>query len=229
MPKAETLVKLIRRDRERIEEKVSGLELAGRLLPADLAEELLANSEIERKRLLDRLAIVDRNLERLDVHLARARAQEAQVKGLIPARTMLKELGDGTMVEKTRRAAVVATPESMERRQVCAQFRRQIKHNKAERRQLQSELSEIARIRAIARRGELNELLGLAARWSNPVMSITLTRITSSSPLRFTDAAGNELPPEALGPDGRPAIDVSGHRAPDHMVATPAAPVPAQE
>lgn len=179
-----------------------------RLLPPDLASKIIEAADREREDLLTRLESIDNELTRLRGELREARkASEATLTPIwvTPPTTRRNWRGEIVHKEGQRGAGVVnaATIEANKRvREIADAIRAQSKLRAF----LINDLYEIAKVQADAEVGVVPVMLHIVGKWHNAVdLSVMETAKLGSSFLQHAvpcDAAGNPLPPEALGPDG---------------------------
>lgn len=176
-----------------------------RLLPPDLADQILEAAVKERALVLSRIDDIEAALTELDGDLLEARrarrAATRQVWAVPP--TTKQDLRGETHATKGRTVGVM-TPATI----VAGQHERDIAATiatlKKRRQALLAKLAEIRHIERKCREGVISVLLRVTASWRNSIAIGELLPQVKLGSSYFSDAAGNALPPEALGPDGKP-------------------------
>ncbi len=189
-------------------------DLARRLLPADLAEQILTECGRERGAILARMAVIDGSLTNLDLMRAKVREQQRATIEPIETPSRVKNNLDGTTTEipAQDRGRGRVTKDALE---LNATIRKMAKHKRAlelERQALQGDLHEIRRIEADARRGVMPALLALTDKWRSRMSLVGTLLPPVKLGASFTDAAGNPLPPTALDENGQPLTDYHSPR-----------------
>jgi hypothetical protein len=177
-----------------------------RLLPDDLADQILRAAQVERKRLLDRIDAIDEDIETLEARKDALKSEyhDALIKRA-PTRRVKRNLdGSVEIIEKEHERYVVgeAAIEVGKRRRAVQEHITMLHRAKA---QAGGDLRALTKVEAAAERGVATVLMHIVKKWHTRV---NIGRLADKVPMgrsHFADAAGNELPDEALDENGRPA------------------------
>lgn len=182
MPRTDILTKYTDwRARKKIEAEKRAQERV-KLLPADLQEQILEACDREREQLQGRIQEIDVELEKLAGLLAEAREkQQAAIKP--------DDRGRGQVGQ----AAIEAGKTVRRIRWHIAEFR-------TERRWRERQLREVGQVKDAAGAGVITGVLAITKSWQNRIVIGELAPRARG----YVDAAGYELPPEALDADGEP-------------------------
>lgn len=154
-----------------------------KLLPADLQEEILEACDREREQLQARIEEIDAELEKLEAVLTEARQNERQ------ARINTTGTGRGQQGAAAIEAGKVV-------RRVAAHIYAFQEEKRGRRRQLR----EVRRVKESAEAGLVTGILAITRNWQNQIVIGDLAPRAKG----YVDAAGYELPPEALDAEGKP-------------------------
>jgi hypothetical protein len=197
------------------EEARQRVEKQTRLLPPGLAEQIKKAAQAERTCLFERLAEIDKSIEQLRELKAEAKAiyRAAQETVQPAARTRIRL--DGSAYSIKPRAVSVASPEVIEAAKTIRNIVAHIARFEAEKHEVHNQLAEIRKVEESADRGVIPALLHVTAGWRNRV---DLSGLPDPAPIArsyriYCDPLGNPLPPEALGPDGKPLPTPDIHNA----------------
>lgn len=190
----------IKEQQQRAEERV-------KLLPQDLAQQILDAAEKERARIQERIEVLDESEARLDQWIEELTAEKLEAtRPADPEREVTKIDARGKEVTVTRGsdARRISTAESREIGCKLRRLKQRKATHQAERRHRLRQLADVGKVEAAARRGTVNAVLAITRDWQN---TIDLGGLAPKVPVarRFCDAAGNVLSPEALDDDGQPA------------------------
>ena len=178
---------------EKIEQRLTSLLIGRRkrvedglrVLPSDLAEQIIAAADRELERVEERRATVKESLARLEAAIADHREETK-------ALTVTDERG-----------AAVKTQEHAERSIELGRLSDWKRAHLAELTDLDRQQSEAAKVRRAAEAGRVHALLTITSGWRNPGPGLFhLEGLKNLVPAGPSDPAGNPLPPEALNERG---------------------------
>ena len=180
-----------------------------KLLPPDLATQILEACGRERQAELARLEVIGQEEARLQEAIAEVRQQLHDAADVIEQPSRRRRRLDGTVVEKPRRGVRVMGQRAIAVRKNLKRLEDHLAALRRERQLIQSKLREINQVEAHAEEGTVSALLHLTNRWRNKIafgrgMDLPPEARLSRAAIPC-DALGNPLPPEALTADGRPA------------------------
>lgn len=188
------------------------IALHARILPEDLRDRLLEGIAQERTRILARLEVIDESMDRLGAMRLEARAaQQAVLIPVAPPAARPRIRLDGSRSERPAASAptcYMIGKEAIEAGQTIRAIERHLARFKAERLGRVSELGDLRRLDAELEQNLLSSLIRLGEQFREPVLIGALARKVRLGGTfgGYSDASGSPLPPEALGPDGRPDL-----------------------